>query len=619
MDVVCTAGHVDHGKSSLVRAMTGMEPDRFAEERRRGLTIDIGFGWTRVGDGAGARTIAFVDLPGHDRFIANMLAGAGPVEAALFVVAADEGWKPQTQEHLDILDLLEVSAAVVALTKSDLVDAERILQVRADVEARLSATSLAGAPIVAVSAATSEGLDRLREALVGLLERRPPPSDRGRPRLWVDRTFSVKGAGTVVTGTLTGGVLRQGDEVVILPRGVAARVRGMESLKSAVAVAEPGHRVAVNLAGVDLNTVGRGDVVALPGREQVTREIDVWLRVLPGRRVGRRGAWHLHAGSGEWLVQVRPVTGEISGEGFARMLLRTPAALTAGDRFVLRDAGPRTTAAGGLVVDAAALRRRSPSSERLERRRAALADGRSHDLLAEHVRDRGAAPLAEAAAAAGLAPRDARAAAREGGLLSLGPAVADPAAAARWSAAIEETLLAYHREHPVERVAPRAVAGQGATAAGCPTDLVPALLDVLVAVRRLVVDGPGIRHPGHTVQLDAQQVRARDALLARLNRDPLQPPNLSVAAADAGASTSLVRELEAEGSLVRIAPDLALSRAALDRAVEILRAAAAQEGALTTSRARELLGTSRKYAIPLLELLDRRGVTRRTGDTRTVL
>ncbi|MGH3666355.1 MAG: selenocysteine-specific translation elongation factor, partial [Egibacteraceae bacterium] len=327
MHVVCTAGHVDHGKSTLVRALTGMEPDRFAEERRRGLTIDLGFAWTQL---AGGETVAFVDLPGHERFVTNMLAGAGAVELALFVVAADEGWMPQSQEHLDILDLLGVSRGLVALTKADTVDAEGIAVATVLVREQLADTAFAHVEIVPVSAVTGDGLGLLTERLAAVLDAAPAPTDRGRPRLWVDRSFTIRGAGTVVTGTLAGGTLRTGEEMAVLPTGRTGRVRGLQSLKAAAAEAGPGNRVALNLSGLDRGEVTRGDAIGRAGQWLAVTVLDAWVRALPGQEVGRRGAWHLHAGSGEWLARVSPLLARpVTDGGYVRLELGRPAPLVA--------------------------------------------------------------------------------------------------------------------------------------------------------------------------------------------------------------------------------------------------------------------------------------------------
>ena len=298
LHVVATAGHVDHGKSALILRLTGIDPDRLAEEKRRGLTIDLGFAWTTLPSG---REIGFVDVPGHERFIRNMLAGVGPVRLVLFVVAADEGWKPQSEEHLQIVDVLGVEGAVIVLTKSDLVDADTLNVRTRDVRARLRGTRLEDAPVVAFSASTGDGIERVTAALDAMLADAPAPERGGRPRQFLDRVFTIKGAGTVVTGTLTGGPLAVGQEVEILPSGHRARIRGLQTHKRSLELANPVSRVAVNLAGTPRDELERGDVLALPGQWRSTSAFEGWIR--PVRDLDHpltaRGAYKLYAGSAE--------------------------------------------------------------------------------------------------------------------------------------------------------------------------------------------------------------------------------------------------------------------------------------------------------------------------------
>ena len=619
MHVVCTAGHVDHGKSTLVRALTGMEPDRFAEEQERGLTIDLGFAWTQLG----VHTVAFVDLPGHERFIANMLAGAGAIELALLVVAADEGWMPQSAEHLAILDALGVRHAVVAITKTDAVDPETAELAVELTREELAGSTLAGAEIVTVSGTTGQGLDDLRAALASMLDRAPEPADSGRPRLWIDRSFSITGAGTVVTGTLTGGWLRTGDEVVIgRQRG---RIRSLQSLKQAVEAAPPGARVAVNVAGLERAAATRGQALVRPGQWHPVTAFDARVDVLEGCEVDRPGAWHVHAGSGDWTAQVSPVVGPpVRGTGFVRVELDTPALLTAGDRFVLREAGRKTTVGGGVVLDpdpsprARGRHARAQRAAQLDARADALSRSDRGRLVLLATEERGALDATRCAAAAGLSRSAADQAAEMHGLVTIGDAWAHPAAVGAWGDAVQAALAAYHAAHPVERAAPKDVALRAATRAGCTRPLSEALLDVLVTRGVIAAEGPGVRLPDHRVELDADQAAARDALLTALASDPFNPPRLSDAAQHAGASTALVRELEAGGHLVRVGDDLAFHAGAIVQAGAALHAAYTAEGPLTAARAKEVLGTSRKYALPLLEHLDRRGMTRREGDRRHV-
>ncbi len=335
MRVVATAGHVDHGKSTLVRALTGIDPDRLAEEKARGLTIDLGFAATTLPSGA---EVAFVDVPGHARFIANMLSGVGGVDACLFVVAATEGWKPQSEEHLRILELLGITRGVIALTKVDLVDDEQRAIATEDVRAHVEGTFLADAPI-------TTALPELQAALEHLVGETPASADHGRPRLWVDRAFPVAGAGTVVTGTLTGGALTVGDVVTIIPGGHSSRIRQMHSHHVALTRAEPGRRVAVNIPDIPHDAVRRGTALVVASQWHVTDRVDASLRVLVDHDVTRKGAYKAYIGSGEHPVRVQPF-----GE-FVRLWLPVGLPLQPGDRYVLRESGRGETVGGGTVLD----------------------------------------------------------------------------------------------------------------------------------------------------------------------------------------------------------------------------------------------------------------------------
>jgi selenocysteine-specific elongation factor len=620
MRVVATAGHVDHGKSALVTALTGMQPDRFAEERERGLTIDLGFVWTTLA--RGNHTVAFIDVPGHERFVSNMLAGLGGVDLALLVVAADEGWMPQSAEHLEILDLLGVSRGLVAITKADAVDAETLGLAEELVAEELAPTTLAGAEIVAVSAHTGKGLETLTDELGALLDSAPGSPDLGRPRLWVDRSFTVRGAGTVATGTLTGGELAAGQRISVLPEGGRGRVRGLEALKTTVERAQPGSRVAVNLSGVDRSDVPRGGALGHPGQWLAVDAFDAWIRALPGRMVQRKGAWRIHVGSGSCPAEIIPYDQEpVTGEGYARLELARPVPLTAGDRFVLRESGRQATMGGGLVLDPAPPARprgrkaRNARVDALAGYGSALADDDPGALLTAKVGYDGVVAADVAAAAVGLSEQRARqAAARE--LVTLGDALAGPTAVEEWAAAARAALRTYHEANPVERAAPKDLVLRAVVSAGCPSARADALVDELVGRGDIAAEGRGLRAPEHAVQLDADDVAARQHLLGLLDAEPFTPPGLGEAAQRAGASWALVRELEAVGDLVRLGPDLAVTAAALQSATDWLRDAYQREGALTAARAKDVLATTRKYAVPLLEELDRRGATQRTGDLR---
>jgi selenocysteine-specific elongation factor len=613
--VIGTAGHVDHGKSTLIQALTGTDPDRLAEEKTRGLTIDLGFAWATLPSG---REVGFVDVPGHERFVHNMLAGVGGVDFALFVVDASEGWRPQSAEHLAILDLLGIPAGVVALTKVDLVDAATVDRVAAEVADRLRGTTLAGAAMVPTAAPSGQGVEALAAALDAALDRLPDPPDRGRPRLPVDRVFTMRGSGTVVTGTLAGGSLRADGEVELLPAGRRARVRGLQSHGRPLAEATPARRLAVNLAGVATDQVVRGDVLALPGQWAATGTADCRLRCLasaPAPLRGR-GAYLLYAGAAETAARLQPldVTEIPPGtDALVRLHLERPLVLDVFEPVVLRDSGRDETVGGGLVLDpfppavvrgtAARVRR----TEELEAREAAGRTGLVERVLAE----RGVVPLAELARLAGVAPG-----ALPGPATVLGRTLAWDRGA--WEAAAAAVLEAVERQHHTDPSAPglpAQAARAAARAPGWPAAAGAEVVEVLVADGRLVADGPTLRLPGHGVRLDPAQRALRDRVEAALDEAGvalLGEAALAELGADRKATALLVRL----GVLVPIAPGGYLGRPTLEAAVATLRRRFPDGRRFAATEAKEALGTTRRTVIPLLEHLDRTGVTIRQGDLR---
>lgn len=353
MPVVATAGHVDHGKSSLVRALTGIDPDRFEEEKRRGLTIDLGFAFTTLPSGD---ILSFIDVPGHIRFLRNMLAGVGGVDACMLVVAATEGWKPQTEEHLRIIDLLGIRHGLIALTKSDLADQTTLENTITNVAQHVGGTFLQGAPVIPVSSTTGTGLDDLRDHLVQLVRHSAPTLNRRRPRLWIDRVFAVKGAGTVVTGTLIDGAIHVGDELVVLPTRIPVKVRSIQTHGNSVDSLDPGNRCALNLSGVDHHQLDRGTVLVHDQQWKSTRCCDAALTVLASltHDVGRRGSYMMYMGSGEFPISMRVIGGDHIGfgqTGLVRLRWDTKLPLLPGDRFIIRETGREETIGGGEVLD----------------------------------------------------------------------------------------------------------------------------------------------------------------------------------------------------------------------------------------------------------------------------
>ena len=564
MHVVATAGHVDHGKSTLVRALTGTDPDRLAEEKERGLTIDLGFAGTDLPSG---RHLAIIDVPGHIRFLKNMLAGLGAIDACLFVVAASEGWKPQSEEHLRILDVLGVGHGIVVLTKIGLMDDDLRELARLEVEEAVAGTFLDGAAVVEVDTPTGVGLDELRAAVDRLLAETPPAADLGRPRLWVDRSFAPAGAGTVVTGTLAGGAVSLDDEFVVEPSGDRVRIRGIQRHNEHVDHLVPGNRTALNLVGVGHHEIGRGDVLVRPGQWHRTTTIDVELTVLDAldHPVSRRGAYMAYIGSGEHAVQLRVLGPEVlePGEtGAARLHLPRALPLLPGDRYVLRDSGRGETIGGGAVLDIDPVVRAADA-----------APDRSVDRV---IAERGWIEVDRLRLLTG-----------EERAPMFGRWVVDPDRLDTDRARVIETMLA----------------------AG-PLGLDLATLDetdrlVAESLDDVVVDAGRVVHADAIDPLDGHPWI--DALLA----EPFTPPGPPD---DLGRNE--IRELVRRGVVVEVG-GVAFASAAMDQAADVVRdLLAASPDGVTVAQVRDALGTTRKFVVPLLEHLDATGRTRRRDDLR---
>ena len=605
MHVIGTAGHVDHGKSALVRALTGTDPDRFAEEKARGLTIDLGFAWL---DLPSVGEVAIVDVPGHERFVRNMLAGAGRISICLFVVAANEGFMPQSREHLAILDLLGVDRGVVALTKADLVDRAALQELTQEVRREITGTSLEGIPIVACSTVTDAGLDELRAALDSAVAGAAAPVDAGRPRLWVDRVFTMAGAGTVVTGTLEGGSFRRGDPVTILPSGLHARIRTVQSHNRELESSGPGNRVALNLAGVQRSQVERGDAVLADGERSVTRVVDAFVRVLPTRlapgehQLTRRGAHLVYVGSAETPARLRPIGEDKLGageEGFVHVRLDRALPLRRGDRFVIRDAGRRMTIAGGTVLDPdpdPLPKDTARRTELLQRLISAPPEG----ALVAFVTDAGRMKLERALARSGAGDVGTE-------VLRLGDLLVSGAELERMTTEIRRLLNEHHRRHPLE-------AGLDRESLRISLQLGPDAFEALLASdEKVVMEGPTVREVTHSVRLTPEEEASRATLLHQLDESGFTPP----LADELDAPADLMRVLESSGELVRVA-NFYLTSAKAQEARSKVRGRIESDGPVTVAEIRDLLGTTRKYAVPLCEWLDATGATRRQGDLRVV-
>ncbi len=569
MQVIATAGHVDHGKSTLVRGLTGVEPDRFAEERRRGLTIDLGFAEMVSPSGV---SIAFVDVPGHVRFIKNMLAGVGAVDTCLFVVAANEGWKPQSEEHLRILELVGVRRGVVVLTKIDVAGDDLVGLALAEVAESLAGSPLDRAEVVAVDATDGAGLEELRWALDRLVTAAPPAVDRGRPRLWVDRSFAIRGAGTVVTGTLTDGPLAVGEQVEVATRqGVhRLRIRGLQSFGRDRDVAEPGSRVAINLAGIHHRAVRRGHVVVRPGQWHRTRRCDAFLRVLPAvaHRVSRRAALAAYIGSGECPIRLNVLRGDSIGPGetgLVRMQLPEALPLLTGDRFVVRDLGRAETIGGGEVLDVDPV---LPISR--------ARPDRSIDRV---IAERGWVRPDELERLTGQRREP-----------TVGSWVVDP------------VRLATARNQLAARV----------EASPAPGLDVAELDDRERAVLASLADVVVSHGRARVAASDASDLLEDHPFIAALEAEPFSPPS----PAELGIDQAAVRQLVRRGRVIE-RDGLYFAPAAIERAAALVeRLSGEHPDGVTVGQLREAMGTTRKWAVPLAALLDARGITRRRGDLR---
>ena len=618
--VVGTAGHVDHGKSTLVRALTGTDPDRLEEEKRRGMTIDLGFAAL---DLPGGKHIAFVDVPGHHRFLKNMLAGVHGFDAVLFVVAADEGPMPQTREHLAIIDLLGIGHGVVALTKTDLVDEEWRALVTAEVRESLQGSRLQDAAMVPVSSVTGAGLEELRTELVRLLPAVAPRVDVGRPRLPVDRSFAMAGFGTVVTGTLVDGQLNVGEELAILPGGRRVRIRGLQQHGSPVDRALPGSRTAVNLTGVERREIGRGDVLALPGSLAIARRIDARLSVLKeaSRPVRHRERLLLYHGTAELPVEVVLLAGDelLPGRsGLAQLHLEAPLAAAALDRFILRTPSPPTTLAGGVILDMTPRRhrRRDPSVlAQLEARDGQAPEQRLEAELARHTQGITAHDIA---LRLGLGEREAESMIRQlvvrEAAVSLGDHFLGPPAWEQIRSRIHSSLSSFHAAAPLRPGMPREELRSR-------SGIAPAVFASAIACLvgdRLVEQLPGglVALAGYRPMLGLNDRRRADEALEELRAGGLSPPPLADWMHRHGLSAEVLAHLVQEGEVVRVSAETAFARNIYDHAVERLRAHLHDHQAVSVAQARDLLRSSRRYVLPLLEWLDAQKVTRRVGDDR---
>ena len=640
MRVIGTAGHIDHGKSTLIEALTGINPDRLKEEQEREMTIDLGFAWIQL---PSEQWVGIVDVPGHKDFIKNMLAGVGGIDAALFVVAADEGVMPQTREHLAILDLLNIPGGVVALTKVDMAEDEEWLElITLDLIETLEGTCLEDAPIIRVAAPLGLGLEELKTALDEYLKTTPEHSDRGKPRLSIDRVFTIAGFGTVVTGTLIDGTLRVGQEVEIQPSGLKSRIRGLQTHKQKIEMAVPGSRVAVNLSGVDKEEIDRGHIITNPGWLRSTTLVDLQLHYLPEapKALKHNAQVDFFSGAAETPARVRLLGSKVlkPGEtGWVQLQLSGPLPLVKGDRFIIRQLSPSLTLGGGVVVNPHPGRRhrrfRAAVIERLE----TMLHGTPQEIVLQKLEAQQPCEARELVKRSTLAPEAAAEAIRsllaEGQVVLLNgmPDKADlpqPADSKHWlcSAAgwkgmrdnMRSILNDYHREHPLRQGMSRQefksrlslmVRGLGVRSFN-------AMVSHAAAQGQLVEKQALLHLPGHSVSFDAAQQKQVDDLLSLFRSQPYITP--SVADCETRLGSDLLAALLEQGYLIKISDDVLLMSETYDEMVQRVTDHIRREGDIAIAQVRDMFDTSRKYALALMEHLDERRLTRRVGDVRVL-
>ena len=627
MRVIGTAGHVDHGKSTLIAALTGTHPDRLKEEQAREMTIELGFGWMTLPND---EEIGIVDVPGHRDFIENMLSGIGGIDAALLVIAADEGVMPQTKEHLAILDLLQIPSGLIVLTKTDLAsDSEWLDLIETDIRAAVADTILKDAPIIRVSAKTRTGLDLLISTLQSLLTGKPLRPDLNRPRLPVDRVFTMSGFGTVVTGTLSDGHLSTGDEVEILPGGIKGRIRGLQTHKKKEERAVPGSRTAVNISGVNTEQIQRGDVVARPDQYHPTRRLDARFRLLKdaSSSIQHGQEVKVFVGAAETIGTLRLLgTEELKpgGEGWIQLELRDPVIAVRSDRYILRRPSPGETLGGGAIVDHQPKGRHKRFDESVLKSLEALAQGTPADVLFEAALGLNIAPIKDIVRQSRLEDADADSALKE--LIEAGQLVAledgEPtrtsdllvAALPHWTTLRDKNMQfieTYHKDFPLRKGIPRE---ELKSKLKLTPRIFNALTKKLITENTIVDHSSSVAKPGHEIRLNGQEQVKVQTLRRKFEANPFSPPSVKECQAEVGEE--VVNALTETNEFMVVSSDIIFRRQDYDLMVAEIRNTLEQNGRITLAEVRDLFKTSRKYAQALLEHLDAKGITTRDGDYR---
>ena len=620
MYVIGTAGHVDHGKSTLVKALTGIDPDRFPEEKAREMTIDLGFAWMALPSG---REVSIVDVPGHERFIKNMLAGVGAIDLALLIVAADESVMPQTREHLAILDILQITRGLVVVTKTDLVDEELVDLVKAEVEDTLQGTSFEGCPMVGVSAYTGDGLEELKATMDSILDETDARQDLGRPRLPIDRCFTISGFGTVVTGTLIDGTLTVGQEIELAGSGQRARVRGLQSHKTKVDATDPGVRLAVNLSGLSKGEVERGEILTIPGWLKPTYRLDARLRMVknaPNPLKHNQGVtFHLFTSEASARVRLLDADRLTAGqEGWVQLLLADPLPAVKGDFFVIRSS--EDTLGGGQIVDPNPRRRYRRFDDDVIDRLMTLDQGTGGDIIISVAEQWGPCDMTTLSQRTNLSQEEVTERVSqltgEGHLVSLGEFGGDADAvvysAQGWGilkSKVASALQLYHTQYPLRHGVP---AQEIRSRLNLSQPVYQRALARLVEEQIVVDERQSLRLPDHEITLTPKMEEEASAYLNSLQKDPYSPPS------DQRVSPELLGVLIDQGKVVRVTDGVIFDASAYREMTERIVQHLKDQGNITVAEARTMFNTSRKYILPLLEHMDQQQITRRTGDERVL-
>lgn len=627
MRVVGTAGHVDHGKSTLVAALTGTNPDRLKEEQARQMTIELGFTTLTL---PGGEEVGIVDVPGHRDFIENMLAGVGGIDATLFVIAADEGVMPQTREHLAIIDLLQVQSGLIVLTKTDLIDdPDWLALVEGDVKQLVAGTVLESAPVLRVSARTGAGIKELKAALEECLRQQPPRPDLGRPRLPIDRVFSIAGFGTVVTGTLSDGHLRQGDEVEILPGGRRGRIRGLQSHKHKEEVASPGSRTAVNVSGIEVEHVTRGQVLTHPGVYQSTQRLDAYFRLVKDASGPLKHSTEVKffLGAAEVVARVRLLGIEEikpGEEGWLQLELRTPVVAVRGDRYILRRPSPGETLGGGVVVDPHPAERHKRFSEGTLTGLNALRQGTPAEVMLQASLNAGDLPVHELVNRARLSQEQAHAALQEllqsNQLVLLEPGQVGPnsdllvIAHSKWVIDTQRALQEVEQFHHSNPLRSRMPKEELKSRLRMSPRLFTAALRKWISAGLVNEQGAFVYRQGFEVRFSVQQQALVIQLLKKFALSPFSPPSIKECQAEVGDEVYGV--LVDQGQLIPVSGEVVFRRQDYDALLQAVREHFTRENTLTVAQFRDRFDTSRRFALAFLEHLDTTGVTVREGDVR---